>query len=465
MLSGTPAGSCEMVFVILRMGGDQQSDQSRIQIRPAYRVQDPTNKSELPFDSHTTLNLMRAMSLPLRWLSARGDDSGIFYSEVDGQNNRYLFQTPFYKEGSWTLTMNILRPAQALASLIDLVQVPRTTTIRTKTQSVRIVGMLEIDSSIDLASILDQVHFSALRLCHPFLLPMQLLEQHVEESARQFMAISQKLDAIEDSIDPSLSDKSFSPEAGGEYTSFGVLSKSVYECSNALYVLERRRDFESRFEKFLKVELDRRNEEENRRQAVNSPRDLGRRQLDYEFRYGLKGVYEEENTLDLHNWLDTIRETSGNRDLDMRALPRRIEALTSLIRNLVAQQDSQATIQIARSTMQENVQMTALTKSSVEIANQTKALGIATLKDSNAMKNIAVLTTVFLPGTYIASLFSTTMFNFAEDARYNVSRNIWIYFVITIPLTLVVFVGLQALIKYRELKGIEDRKDEEHGNK
>lgn len=243
----------------------------------------------------------------------------------------YLFQTPFYKEGSWTLTMNILRPAQDLASLIDLVQVPRTTTIRTKTQSVRIVGMLEIDSSIDLASILDQVHFSALRLCHPFLLPMQLLEQHVEESARQFMAISQKLDAIEDSIDPSLSDKSFSPEAGGEYTSFGVLSKSVYECSNALYVLERRRDFESRFEKFLKVELDRRNEEENRRQAVNSPRDLGRRQLDYEFRYGLKGVYEEENTLDLHNWLDTIRETSGNRDLDMRALPRRIEALTSLV--------------------------------------------------------------------------------------------------------------------------------------
>lgn len=68
----------------------------------------------------------------------------------------------------------------------------------------------------------------------------------------------------------------------------------------------------------------------------------------------------------------------------------------------MAQQDSQATIQIARSTMQENVQMTALTKSSVEIANQTKALGIATLKDSNAMKNIAVLTTVFLPGTYIA---------------------------------------------------------------
>jgi len=46
--------------------------------------------------------------------------------------------------------------------------------------------------------------------------------------------------------------------------------------------------------------------------------------------------------------------------------------------------------------------MTALTKASVDIANQTKVLGIATLKDSNAMKNIAILTTIFLPGTYIA---------------------------------------------------------------
>jgi hypothetical protein len=68
----------------------------------------------------------------------------------------------------------------------------------------------------------------------------------------------------------------------------------------------------------------------------------------------------------------------------------------------VTQQDSQANIQIARSTMQENIQMTALTKASVDIANQIKALGIATLKDSNAMKNIAILTTIFLPGTYIA---------------------------------------------------------------
>jgi hypothetical protein len=87
MLNGKPAGLCEIMFVVTSVYGDQQSDKSRIQIRPAKTVQDPHNKPQLPFDSHTTLNLMRAMSLPLRWLSARGDDSGIFYSEVDGQNN------------------------------------------------------------------------------------------------------------------------------------------------------------------------------------------------------------------------------------------------------------------------------------------------------------------------------------------------------------------------------------------
>jgi hypothetical protein len=68
----------------------------------------------------------------------------------------------------------------------------------------------------------------------------------------------------------------------------------------------------------------------------------------------------------------------------------------------VPQQDSQTAIQIARSTMEEIFQMTALTRLSFEITNETKTLGIATLKDGNAMKNIAVLKTVLLPGIYVA---------------------------------------------------------------
>jgi len=69
---------------------------------------------------------------------------------------------------------------------------------------------------------------------------------------------------------------------------------------------------------------------------------------------------------------------------------------------LVSQQDSQANIQIARLTLQENNQMRALTEASLSIAEESRRVALAAQRDSDAMKKIAALTTVFLPGTYIA---------------------------------------------------------------
>lgn len=55
-------------------------------------------------------------------------------------------------------------------------------------------------------------------------------------------------------------------------------------------------------------------------------------------------------------------------------------------------------------------------------------------QDSNAMKAIAVLTLVFLPLTGIASLFSTPFFEVAGSHLW-VSASIWIFWVITVCLT------------------------------
>jgi TRAP-type C4-dicarboxylate transport system permease small subunit len=44
------------------------------------------------------------------------------------------------------------------------------------------------------------------------------------------------------------------------------------------------------------------------------------------------------------------------------------------------------------------------------------------------------------------------MFNFSDSTGLEISRNFWIYWVITIQLTIMAFGGLQALIKYRERK-------------
>ncbi|KAH8787527.1 hypothetical protein F5882DRAFT_402883 [Hyaloscypha sp. PMI_1271] len=401
------AGSCELI----------------IQRSPSRRMEDPSQKPHLPFDGDTSMALVRALDLNLQWLSDRGNDSGtIRVGFCKGNGRRYVFQSPFYKKGSWTLAMTVQYPGSSIREVIGWL-----------TESLKIVGILEVDHSLDLSTLLDEVHLSALGFCHPLLLPVTLLEHHVQESARHFMAISHKLSSVEDAIDPSAAERSLlatTPTPGNSSRqSYGILSKEVYECNKSLFELERRRDYEKRLQDFLTNDLN---------------------------------EYRDENGVKLENRLNNVKAVSNNRDLDMKSLPLRIEALQNLIRNLVAQQDSQATIQIARSTMQENAQMTALTK--------------ATLKDSNAMKNIAVLTTIFLPGTYMASLFSTTMFNFSDSTGLQISSHFWIYWVITIPLTIIAFGGLQALIKYREMNeetdvGVKEKEkgiDEEkgiHGNR
>src|SRR4051794_2668467 len=66
-----------------------------------------------------------------------------------------------------------------------------------------------------------------------------------------------------------------------------------------------------------------------------------------------------------------------------------------------------------------------------------------TARDSTDMRIIAAVTLIFLPGTFTATLFSTTFFNFQHtvpDSRI-VSGWIWLYFVVTVGLTVSVIVA------------------------
>ncbi|KAI0414723.1 hypothetical protein F5X98DRAFT_348416 [Xylaria grammica] len=72
------------------------------------------------------------------------------------------------------------------------------------------------------------------------------------------------------------------------------------------------------------------------------------------------------------------------------------------------------------------------------VAHDTKILAVASKRDSSSMKILAAVTTTFLPGAFVATLFSMDMFNwFAGADMPVVSGRFWIYWVITIPLTLV----------------------------
>lgn len=62
------------------------------------------------------------------------------------------------------------------------------------------------------------------------------------------------------------------------------------------------------------------------------------------------------------------------------------------------------------------------------------------------MKTLAFLTTLFLPGTFVATIFSTGMFDWKNgssqsDSGRVVSELFWVYWAFTIPLTALVGVG------------------------
>jgi hypothetical protein len=56
------------------------------------------------------------------------------------------------------------------------------------------------------------------------------------------------------------------------------------------------------------------------------------------------------------------------------------------------------------------------------------------------MEAIAAVTMFFLPGTFVASLFSMPIFRWNSDSGNDVvSRRIWAYWAVTVPLRLITF--------------------------
>lgn len=75
------------------------------------------------------------------------------------------------------------------------------------------------------------------------------------------------------------------------------------------------------------------------------------------------------------------------------------------------------------------------------MAKDQKYLSHATKRDGTAMKTLSLLGALFLPGTYLASIFSMTFFDFQRGADPVISPKLWIYFVFTVPITAIIVAG------------------------
>jgi Mg2+ and Co2+ transporter CorA len=75
----------------------------------------------------------------------------------------------------------------------------------------------------------------------------------------------------------------------------------------------------------------------------------------------------------------------------------------------------------------------------IEAAKASQKIAILTRRDSLDMRIIAAVTLVFLPGTFIATMFGAGFFKFFPEGSHSVvSRWIWLYFVLTVGVTMIV---------------------------
>ncbi|KAI1086228.1 hypothetical protein F5B19DRAFT_176247 [Rostrohypoxylon terebratum] len=75
------------------------------------------------------------------------------------------------------------------------------------------------------------------------------------------------------------------------------------------------------------------------------------------------------------------------------------------------------------------------TKTNLGLSNLMIEISKATQSDGSQMRSIALMTMIFLPGTFVATLFSMTFFDWKLTAGDMISPYIWIYVVTTVVLT------------------------------
>ncbi|ETN38011.1 uncharacterized protein HMPREF1541_07634 [Cyphellophora europaea CBS 101466] len=121
--------------------------------------------------------------------------------------------------------------------------------------------------------------------------------------------------------------------------------------------------------------------------------------------------------------------------LTMKTKRERIQAQLNTLYSAASQKENAIALQYSRMAQEQNELAQRDVQLNTRIATSTK-------KDSVAMTIFTFITASFLPGTYIASLFSMSMFDWLhDDDEGTVSPLLWVYWLVTIPLTAIVLAG------------------------
>ncbi|KAJ9137286.1 Magnesium transport protein CorA [Pleurostoma richardsiae] len=160
------------------------------------------------------------------------------------------------------------------------------------------------------------------------------------------------------------------------------------------------------------------------------------------------------------------RGDPGMRELDRlhRTMAARLEFYQAKLKGI----ENYAHTTLERLTIQRgalyNIIAQKESKLNLEMAGAQRRLAHSSKRDSNSMKTLSLLGAIFLPATYLASVFSMTFFNFQGGPdEQTVAPTLWIYFAITVPLTVFIVLSWRWWDKSREKQYAEEDMDLEAG--
>ena len=253
----------------------------------------------------------------------------------------YVIQTPFYADfkGFWSLSIKWLIANDKDAG----------------SQCSQILALLEADRTMDTDQMLREVQVLSQEYPHPIFLLTRLLEQHIVGSVAQFTDITGRVADIERKLRDDVGSQRDLAHSNDMTLTHRKINCDLHQCSVDVVDLEKRR----RFEKEMGAVVDK---------LISSTLANNRESL-------------PSACKELEQRTDLFRKIAESRDLDIASLPRRISTQMTVLYNQIAQRDAWVNLDIAKAAREDNVVM---------------------IDDSTAMKTIAVLTIVFLPGTFIA---------------------------------------------------------------
>ncbi|GIC93151.1 uncharacterized protein Aud_009632 [Aspergillus udagawae] len=133
-----------------------------------------------------------------------------------------------------------------------------------------------------------------------------------------------------------------------------------------------------------------------------------------------------EGRAQYEQWIGNIELLLKFRQVDMTYSERRADNQITAIYGLISQRDNMV---------------------GVSVAIESKKVSEASKRDGSVLKSLAVLTAVFFPATSIATLFALPHFS---------DTPLWVYWVIVVPLTLVIFSSWACWTFYRQRQMTHD---------